>query len=205
MGLRHRCRSRLGPHGLNEDIVRFISQKKNEPDWMLAWRLKAYRHWLTMEEPPLGDGVLSADRLPEHDLLLGPQAEARRVWTKSIRSSGDLRKTGHPACRNERLLAGVAVDAVFDSVSVTTTFRTSWRSWGSSSARSAKRCSIIRNWCRNMWGRWSRTPTISFATLNCAVFTDGSFVYIPKGVRCPMELSTYFRINARTPGSSSAR
>jgi Fe-S cluster assembly protein SufB len=112
-------------------------------------------------------------------------------------------KLGIPL-EEQKILAGVAVDAVFDSVSVATTFKDKLAELGSSSARSPKRCRNTPSWCASTSASWCRTDNF-FAALNSAVFTDGSFVYIPKGVRCPMELSTYFRINAPTPASSSAR
>ena len=189
--------------GLNEEIIRFISHKKERAG--VAARMAA------QGVSPLADdgqsrnwahGPLSADRLPEHHLLLGPQAKAEEPGRS--RSGTARRPTKSSAFRwrsAQMSLAGVAVDAVFDSVSVATTFQEKLGRKGHHLLlvqRSGARAS--RNWCRSTWARWSRTRDNYFATLNTAVFTDGSFCYIPKGVNCPMELSTYFRINAKNTG-----
>src|ERR1041385_7546044 len=163
------------PMGLNEEIIRFISAKKDEPRWLLDWRLKAYRHWLTMEEPHEWAMI----KYPPIDYQSTIYYSAPKKKLSSLNEvDPELLKTydklGIPLHERE-LLAGVAVDAVFDAVSVATTFK-------------EKLASVVP-YSDNF-----------YATLNSAVFTDGSFCYIPKGVRCPMELSTYFRINAKSTG-----
>ncbi len=194
------------PKGLSEDIVRFISAKKEEPEWMLEWRLKAYRHWLTMTEPnwaKLGYPAI------DYQAAYYYSAPKTKNGPKSLDEvDPELLKTyaklGIPLAEQE-ILAGVenprvAVDAVFDSVSVATTFKKKLEEVG------VIFCSIseaIRNHpdlVRKYLGSVVPPSDNFFACLNCAVFTDGSFVYIPKGVRCPMELSTYFRINAKNTG-----
>ena len=197
----------LGPMGLSEDTVRFISAKKNEPEWMLEWRLKAYRHWLTMPMPDWAK------------LNIAPiDYQAARYWaapkTKDGPKSLDevdpeilrvYEKLGIPLAE-QAVLAGVegarkiAVDAVFDSVSVATTFRKELEAAGvifrSISEAIREYPDLVRRWL----GRVVPMHDNFFAALNCAVFSDGTFVYIPEGVRCPMELSTYFRINAENTG-----
>ncbi|WP_207481505.1 Fe-S cluster assembly protein SufB [Arenibaculum pallidiluteum] len=194
------------PKGLNEDIVRFISAKKEEPEWMLEGRLKAYRQWLTMAEPHWGKlGYPPIDYQDAH-YYSAPRTKAKpksldEVDPELLRT---YEKLGIPLSEQE-ILAGVenprvAVDAVFDSVSVATTFKKKLEEVG------VIFCSIseaIRNHpdlVREYMGSVVPAADNFFACLNSAVFTDGSFVYIPKGVRCPMELSTYFRINAKNTG-----
>ncbi|MFI4988117.1 MAG: Fe-S cluster assembly protein SufB, partial [Alphaproteobacteria bacterium] len=189
------------PIGLSEDIVRFISAKKGEPPWLLEWRLKAFRHWLTMSEPrwaqvkfpPIdyqGCYYYSAPKAKE-----GPKSLAE-VDPKLLSTYAKL---GIPL-REQEMLAGVAVDAVFDSVSVATTFKGKLEEQGiifcSISEAVQKHPELVRQYL----GTVVPYSDNFFATLNSAVFTDGSFVYVPKGVRCPMELSTYFRINAANTG-----
>ena len=197
------------PQGLNEDIVRLISAKKNEPEFMLEWRLKAYRHWLTMTEPHVAERALSAHRLPGHHLLLG--AEDRRAGPKSLDEVDpellrDLREARHPAAR--------ARDAwpAWRWMRCSTAFRwrprsrTSWPRRASSSARSPKRCTSIRSWCRSTSGSVVPYTDNFFAALNSAVFTDGSFCYIPQGRALPDGAVHLFpHQRARTPASSSAR
>ena len=195
------------PKGLSEDIVRFISGKKNEPEWMLEWRLKAYRHWLTMPMPewaklnipPIDyqDAYYYAAPKPKKELasLDEVDPEILRVYEK----------LGIPIAEQE-VLAGVtgarkiAVDAVFDSVSVATTFRKELEEAGvifrSISEALREFPDLVKRWL----GKVVPMHDNFFAALNCAVFSDGTFVYIPEGVRCPMELSTYFRINAENTG-----
>jgi Fe-S cluster assembly protein SufB len=196
-----------GPKGLSEDTVRYISAKKNEPEWMLDWRLKAYRHWLTM---PMPDWAKL--QIPPIDY------QAAYYWaapkTKDGPKSLDevdpeilriYEKLGIPLAE-QAVLAGVegarkiAVDAVFDSVSVATTFRKELESAGvifrSISEAIREYPDMVRRWL----GKVVPMHDNYFAALNCAVFSDGTFVYIPEGVRCPMELSTYFRINAENTG-----
>jgi len=196
-----------GPKGLSEDTVRYISAKKNEPEWMLDWRLKAYRHWLTM---PMPDWAKL--NIPPIDY------QAAYYWaapkTKDGPKSLDevdpeilrvYEKLGIPLAE-QAVLAGVegarkiAVDAVFDSVSVATTFRKELEAAGvifrSISEAIREYPEIVRKWL----GKIVPMADNYFSALNCAVFSDGTFVYIPEGVRCPMELSTYFRINAENTG-----
>lgn len=196
-----------GPRGLSEDTVRFISAKKNEPEWMLDWRLKAYRHWLTM---PMPDWAKL--NIPPIDY------QAAYYWAAPKAKDGPksldevdpeilrvYEKLGIPL-EEQKVLAGVegarkvAVDAVFDSVSVATTFRKELEAAGvifrSISEAIREFPDLVRRWL----GKVVPMHDNFFAALNCAVFSDGTFVYIPEGVRCPMELSTYFRINAENTG-----
>jgi len=190
------------PPGLNEDVIRLISLKKREPDFMLEWRLRAYRHWLSMSEPhwahlriaPIDYQAISyysAPRTPSD----GPQS-LDEVDPKLLETYDKLGIPLHERAR----LAGVAVDAVFDSVSVATTFKERLAKAGvifcSFSEAVQNHPALVEQYLGSV------VPYTDnfFATLNSAVFTDGSFVYVPKGVRCPMELSTYFRINAAKTG-----
>ncbi len=188
------------PPGLNEDIVRFISHKKGEPQWMLDWRLKAYRHWLTMEEPHAWPMI----NYPPIDYQSAIYYSAPKPKLKSLDEvDPELLKTyeklGVPV--QERLaLAGVAVDAVFDSVSVATTFQKQLAEKGIIFCSFGEAVQKHPELVKQYMGSVVPYSDNYYATLNSAVFTDGSFVYIPKGVKCPMELSTYFRINARNTG-----
>ncbi|APY12932.1 Fe-S cluster assembly protein SufB [Brucella sp. 10RB9214] len=212
------------PKGLNEDIIRFISAKKNEPEWMLEWRLKAYERWLTMEEPtwarvdyPKIDFqdayYYSAPKnqsgpksLDEVDPELLKTYEKLGIPLREQEILAGVRKQGEPSeidgnpADNVYASGRVAVDAVFDSVSVVTTFKEELSKAG------VIFCSIseaIREHPELVQKYLASVVPVSdnyYATLNSAVFTDGSFVYVPKGVRCPMELSTYFRINEKNTG-----
>jgi Fe-S cluster assembly protein SufB len=189
------------PKGLSEDTIRFISAKKNEPAWLLEWRLKAYRHWLTMTEPSWA--MVHYPKIDYQDAYYysapkpkeGPKSLSE-VDPELLRT---YEKLGIPL-REQEMLAGVAVDAVFDSVSVATTFKGKLEEVGiifcSISEAVQKHPDLVREYL----GSVVPYSDNFFATLNSAVFTDGSFVYVPKGVRCPMELSTYFRINAAKTG-----
>src|SRR5258708_5581624 len=189
------------PKGLNEEIVRLISAKKNEPQWLLDWRLKAYRHWLTMPEPTWSKVKFPAIDYQDAYYYSAPKAgdgpkSLDEVDPKLLET---YEKLGIPL--NERaILAGVAVDAVFDSVSVATTFKKKLEEkgviFGSISDAVQKHPELVSK----IMGPVVRYADNKHACLNWAVVTDGSFVYIPKGVRCPMELSTYFRINAAKTG-----
>ncbi len=189
------------PPGLNEDIIRFISAKKGEPGWLCEWRLKAYRQWLTMTEPTWPNV-----RYPpiDYQSIVYYAAPKKLPKLKSLDElDPKLRETydrlGIPL-EEQKLLAGVAVDAVFDSVSVATTFQAKLAELGiifcSFSEAVREHADLVRKYL----GTVVPYNDNFFAALNSAVFTDGSFVYIPKGVQCPMELSTYFRINARATG-----
>jgi Fe-S cluster assembly protein SufB len=188
------------PRGLSEDIVRRISAKKSEPEWMLEWRLKAYRLWLTMEEPDWAN--IKHPPIDYQDLYY--YAAPLKEQPKSLDDvDPELLKTyeklGIPL--NERAaLAGVAVDAVFDSVSVATTFRETLSKSGVIFCPISEAVREHPELVKKYLGSVVPVRDNYFAALNSAVFSDGSFVFIPKGVRCPMELSTYFRINARNTG-----
>ena len=189
------------PPGLNEDVIRLISSKKNEPEWLLDWRLKAYHKWLKMDEPNW-----SKLNYPNIDFQAISYYAAPKEKEK-LKSLDEVdpelletyNKLGIPL-EEQKMLANVAVDAVFDSVSVTTTFKKELEKHGvvfcSFSEAVHNHPEIIKKYLGSV------VPTTDnyFAALNSAVFSDGSFVYIPKGVRCPMELSTYFRINAANTG-----
>ena len=195
------------PKGLSEDTVRFISAKKNEPEWMLEWRLKAYRKWLTMTEPDWAKIGYPAIDYQDAYYYAAPkkkeELESLDELDPEIKSVYD--KLGIPLAEQE-VLAGVkgarkvAVDAVFDSVSVATTFREELQKAGviflSISEAIREHPDLVKKWL----GRVVPQNDNYFACLNSAVFSDGTFVYIPEGVRCPMELSTYFRINAENTG-----
>ena len=190
------------PKGLNEEVIRFISAKKGEPEWLLEWRLKAYRHWLTMEEPDWAK--LAYDRIDYNDIYYyaAPKTTERPKSLDEV--DPELLKTyeklGIPLREQEVLAGVVAVDAVFDSVSVATTYRGKLEEMGVSFASISEAVHSHPDLVRKYLGSVVPYTDNYFAALNSAVFTDGSFVYIPKGVRCPMELSTYFRINAENTG-----
>ena len=191
------------PPGLDEDVVRVISAKKNEPEWLLEWRLKAYRHWLTMSEPTWAERPLPADRLPGDHLLLGAQAEegSPRASTRSIPSCSRPSRSSASRSTSRSALAGVAVDAVFDSVSVATTFKGKLAEMGvifCSFSEAVQRAS--RAGARSTSARWCPTTTTSSPRSTRRSSATARSCYIPKGVRCPMELSTYFRINAANTG-----
>jgi Fe-S cluster assembly protein SufB len=194
--------SEFAPKGLNEDIIRFISAKKNEPDWLLEWRLKAYRHWLTMEDPQAW-AKLNYPEIDYQDAFYYA-APKKKDGPKSLdevdpKLLETYEKLGVPLLERARL-AGVAVDAVFDSVSVATTYKGKLEEMGiifmSFSEAVQKHPELVKKYLGSVVPQGDNF----FAALNSAVFTDGSFVYIPKGVRCPMELSTYFRINEANTG-----
>lgn len=185
--------------GLNEDVIRLISDKKGEPEWMLEFRLKAYRHWLTMTQPSWGHVTLPDINYQEISYYADPMAKkpANKEIDPELEKTFD--KLGIPL--EERLaLSGTAVDAIMDSVSVKTTFKEKLKEKGvifCSMGEAIKEHSAL---VRQYLGTVVPYHDNFFAALNSAVFSDGSFVYIPKGVRCPMELSSYFRINARNTG-----
>jgi len=192
----------VAPPGLNEDIIRLISAKKEGPEWLLEWRLTAYRHWLTMERPewarvhypPIDYQAISYYAAPK----------TRKDGPKSLDEiDPEIRRTyerlGIPLAEQE-ILAGVAVDAVFDSVSVATSFKEKLAEKGVIFCSFSEAVREHPELVRQYLGTVVPYRDNYYATLNSAVFTDGSFCYIPKGVRCPMELSTYFRINASNTG-----
>ena len=189
------------PKGLNEEVVRLISEKKREPAWLLEWRLKAYRTWLTMTEPTWQNVHYPA--IDYQDIIYYSAPKKRPTLNSLDEVDPEIRATfeklGIPL-EEQKLLAGVAVDAVFDSVSVATTFRTKLAELGIIFCSFSEAVQEHPDLVRKYLGTVVPYSDNFFATLNSAVFSDGSFAYIPKGVRCPMELSTYFRINARNTG-----
>jgi Fe-S cluster assembly protein SufB len=189
------------PPGLNEDIIRLISAKKNEPEWMLEFRLKAFRHWLTMKEPtwanikygPIDYQATSYYSAPKQKKKLNSLDEVDPELRATFSKLGI-------SLEEQKRLSNVAVDAVFDSVSVATTFRTELAKVGVIFCSFSDAVQNHPDLVRKYLGSVVPYTDNFFATLNAAVFTDGSFCYIPKGVRCPMELSTYFRINSANTG-----
>lgn len=196
--------SEYAPKGLSEDIVRFISAKKNEPEWMLDWRLAAYRRWLQMDEPAWPK--LHYPPIDFQDLYYyaAPKSKDDADKPKSLDEvDPELLKTyeklGIPLSE-QKMLAGVAVDAVFDSVSVATTFKATLEEAGVIFCPISEAIRLYPDLVKKYLGSVVPVSDNYYAALNSAVFSDGSFVYIPKGVHCPMELSTYFRINASNTG-----
>ncbi|WP_299443739.1 Fe-S cluster assembly protein SufB [uncultured Rhodospira sp.] len=190
------------PKGLNEDIIRFISAKKAEPAWMLEWRLKAYRHWLTMTEPSWQK--VDYPPIDYQDAYYYAAPKGKDDAPKSLDEVDPellrtYEKLGIPL-KEQEMLAGVAVDAVFDSVSVATTYKKKLEEMGVIFCPISEAVHRFPELVQKYLGSVVPYSDNFFATLNSAVFTDGSFVYVPKGLRCPMELSTYFRINERNTG-----
>ncbi len=189
------------PKGLNEDIIKLISSKKDEPEWMTEWRLKAYRHWLTMKEPTWQNVKYPPIDYQDIRYYSAPKSKAKLKNLEEVEPEilKTYEKLGIPL-EEQKMLAGVAVDAVFDSVSVATTYKEKLSELGIIFCSMSE---AIRNYpelVKKYLGSVVPYTDNYFATLNSAVFSDGSFVFIPKGVRCPMELSTYFRINAADTG-----
>jgi Fe-S cluster assembly protein SufB len=189
------------PKGLNEDIIRFISAKKEEPEWMLDWRLKAFRQWQKMAEPHWAN--LNYPNIDYQDIIYYSAPKQKTKVNSLDEIDPELRKTFEKlgiSLDEQKRLSGVAVDAVIDSVSIATTFKEQLAEKGiifcSMSEAVQNHPDLVRQYLSSV------VPVTDnfFAALNAAVFSDGSFVYIPKGVRCPMELSTYFRINAENTG-----
>jgi Fe-S cluster assembly protein SufB len=195
------------PRGLSEDVIRFISAKKGEPEWMLQWRLDAYKRWLTMKEPAWAR--VSYDKVDYNDIYYYAAPKKNQAPKSLDEVDPEILKTyeklGIPL-REQEILAGVeperrvAVDAVFDSVSVATTFKEELSKAGVIFMPISEAIREYPDLVRQYMGSVVPVTDNFFATLNSAVFTDGSFVYIPPGVRCPMELSTYFRINEKNTG-----
>ncbi|MBS1563567.1 MAG: Fe-S cluster assembly protein SufB [Bacteroidetes bacterium] len=191
----------MAPKGLNEDTVRFISAKKNEPEWLLEWRLKALRHfqqlsmpdWQNFELPPIDFQAISYYAAPRKKPKLNSLDEVDPELLATFE------KLGIPLTE-QKMLTGVAVDAVFDSVSVVTTFKGKLKEMGVIFCSFGEAVQEYPDLVRKYLGSVVPYTDNIFAALNAAVYSDGSFVYIPKGVRCPMELSTYFRINAENTG-----
>src|SRR5713226_1070073 len=189
------------PKGLNEEVVRLISEKKREPEWLLEGRLKAYRTWLAMTEPTWQNVRYPA--IDYQDIIYYSAPKKKPTLNSLDEVDPEIRATfeklGIPL-EEQKLFAGVAVDAVFDSVSVGTTFKKKLGDLGIIFCSFSEAVQEHPELVRKYLGTVVPYTDNFFATLNSAVFSDGSFAYIPKGVRCPMELSTYFRINARYTG-----
>jgi Fe-S cluster assembly protein SufB len=223
-GFETKIESEKAPKGLSEDTIRFISAKKNEPDWMLAWRLEAYRRWQTMREPtwarvnyPKIDyqdiyyyaapkAFKAPKSLDEVDPEILRTYEKLGIPLKEQEILAGVRKQGEPSALDDETTGGdfrtgrVAVDAVFDSVSVATTFKAELKKAGVLFMPISEAIREHPELVKKYLGSVVPTSDNFFATLNSAVFSDGSFVYVPEGVRCPMELSTYFRINEKSTG-----
>ncbi|MEZ4826329.1 MAG: Fe-S cluster assembly protein SufB [Bacteroidia bacterium] len=193
--------SDLAPKGLNEDIIRLISSKKNEPEFMLEYRLKAYHHWLKMTEPEWAHIHYPAIDFQNIHYYAAPKQKPKLNSLDEV--DPELLKTfeklGIPL-QEQKVLAGVAVDAVVDSVSIKTTYKEKLRELGIIFCSFSEAVHDCPELIRKYMGSVVPYTDNYYAALNAAVFTDGSFVYIPKGVRCPMELSTYFRINEQNTG-----
>ena len=193
--------SDIEPKGLNEDVIRLISRKKNEPDWMTEWRLKAFRYWLKMEEPHWPNVHYPAIDYQNISYYSAPKPKPQlnsldEVDPELVKT---FEKLGIPL-DEQKILSGVAVDAVFDSVSVATTFKETLKEKGVIFCSISEAVKENPELVKKYLGSVVPYTDNFFAALNAAVFSDGSFVYIPKGVRCPMELSTYFRINSQETG-----
>jgi Fe-S cluster assembly protein SufB len=205
-GFETNIESNTVPPGLNEDVIRLISAKKDEPEWMLEWRLDAYRRWLTMVEPDWARVHYPKIDFNSISYYSAPKSQAGPMSLDDIDPEilKTYEKLGIPL-REQEILAGVqkpriAVDAVFDSVSVVTTFKEELKKAGVIFMSISEALREHPDLVRKYLGSVVPMTDNFYSTLNCAVFTDGSFVYVPKGVRCPMELSTYFRINEKNTG-----
>jgi Fe-S cluster assembly protein SufB len=189
------------PKGLSEDVVRMISAKKNEPEWLLEFRLKSYRHWLTMKMPAWPN--LKIPKINYQEIIFYAAPKERKKINNVEDIDPELKKTfdklGIPL-QEQKHLAGVAVDAVIDSVSIKTTFKETLAEMGIIFCSFSDAVKEYPDLVKRYMGSVVPYTDNFFATLNSAVFSDGSFCYIPKGVRCPMELSTYFRINSANTG-----
>jgi len=190
------------PRGLNEDVIRTISAKKNEPAFMLEWRLKAYRNWLTMEEPRWWPNIRFGS-IDYQDIIYYSAPKPKKKLSSLDEVDPEMRSTFEKlgiSLDEQKRLSGVAVDAVFDSVSVATTFKDKLAQMGVIFCSFSEAVQNHPDLVQKYLGSVVPHNDNFFAALNSAVFSDGSFCYIPKGVRCPMELSTYFRINAANTG-----
>jgi Fe-S cluster assembly protein SufB len=189
------------PPGLNEDTIRFISAKKKEPEWMLEWRLKAYQHWLKMEEPTWAN--LKIEPINYQDIIYYSAPKQKKKVNSLDEIDPELRKTFEKlgiSLEEQKRLSGVAIDAVIDSVSIGTTFKEQLAELGIIFCSISEAIQEHPELVKKYIGSVVPITDNYFSALNSAVFSDGSFCYIPKGVRCPMELSTYFRINAEGTG-----
>jgi Fe-S cluster assembly protein SufB len=189
------------PKGLNEDVIRLISEKKGEPAWLLEWRLRAFRAWQQMQEPHWSN--VTYPPIDYQDIIYYAAPKPKKALSSLDEVDPEIRATfeklGIPL-EEQKMLAGVAVDAVFDSVSVATTFKEKLRELGIIFCSFSEAVREHPDLVRRFMGSVVPYTDNFFAALNSAVFSDGSFCYVPKGVRCPMELSTYFRINAKDTG-----
>lgn len=192
----------IAPKGLNEDTIRLISAKKNEPEWLLEWRLKAFRHFLTMKMPAWQNFKNPEVDFQELSYYAAPKAKKQLESMDEVDPEllATFEKLGIPLDEQKILAGVVAVDAVFDSVSVKTTFREKLKEQGVIFCSFGEAVQEYPDLIKRYLGTVVPQTDNIYAALNSAVFSDGSFVYIPKGVRCPMELSTYFRINAQNTG-----
>ncbi len=199
LGFETMVQSDTFPKGLNENVIKAISKKKNEPQWLLDFRLKAYRKWLTMEEPNWAD--LRYDKIDYQDIsyFSAPKKAPNSLDEIDPKILETYEKLGIPL-EEQKALSGIAVDAVFDSVSVKTTFQEELSEKGIIFCPISEAAQDHPELLKKYLASVVPYNDNFFAALNCAVFTDGSFVYIPKNTRCPMELSTYFRINALNTG-----
>ena len=187
------------PPGLDENVVRFISKKKDEPEWLTEWRLKAYRHWLTMTPPEWAKLNIAPIDFQAVSYYAAPKAKYATLADVPQELLDNYEKLGVPLHERSRL-AGVAVDAVFDSVSVGTTYRKELAEKGIIFCSFSEAVQDHPELVKKYLGSVVPAGDNYLAALNSAVFSDGSFAFIPKGVRSPMELSTYFRINAINTG-----
>lgn len=189
------------PKGLDESIVRFISNKKNEPEWMLEWRLKAFRHWLTLKEPKWQN--VTYPKVDFQDIKYYSAPKQKKTANSLDEIDPELRATFEKlgiSLNEQKRLTGVAIDAVIDSVSIATTFKDKLGDLGIIFCSISEAIKEHPELVKKYIGSVVPVADNFYSALNSAVFSDGSFVYIPKGVRCPMELSTYFRINAAETG-----
>jgi Fe-S cluster assembly protein SufB len=189
------------PKGLTEDTIRFIATKKNEPEWLLEWRLKAYRHWLTLEEPKWPN--LQYPPINYQDIIYYSAPKTKKALNSLDEVDPELRSTFAKlgiSIEEQKRLTGVAMDIVFDSISVASTFQDKLHELGIIFCSFSEAVQNYPALVQQYLGKVVPPQDNYFAALNSAVFSDGSFCYIPKGVHCPMELSTYFRINAANTG-----
>jgi Fe-S cluster assembly protein SufB len=193
--------SEVVPKGLSEDVIRLISAKKNEPEWLLEFRLNAYRHWLTMEEPEWAN--VSYPKIDFQEIIYFSQPKPKKKLASMDEVDPELRRTfeklGVPL-HEQKLMSGVAVDVIFDSVSVTTTYKAKLAEVGIIFCSFSEAVHDHPELVKQYLGSVVPSGDNFYAALNSAVFTDGSFCFIPKGTKCPMDLSTYFRINTEGSG-----
>src|SRR5450756_2492311 len=189
------------PKGLSEAVIRLISKKKSEPEWLLEFRLSAYRHWLTMEEPAWAN--VSYPKIDFQDIIYFAQPKPKKQLASMDEVDPELRRTfeklGVPL-HEQKMMTGVAVDVIFDSVSVTTTYKAKLAEVGIIFCSFSEAVHEYPELVKQYLGSVVPSGDNFYAALNSAVFTDGSFCYIPKGTKCPMDLSTYFRINTEGSG-----